>query len=1098
MLDQLTHIPIRRSAATALLRVSIGLLLLLRLCPDAAAQMFTPMQNVLHLGGVAFDQVNGITTTPDGNIYLTGTFMGDGAQMGFSFNPFLFPVTADDWNRDIPPRPGVVDTTALPFDTYQRAAFIAQYNPLGLLTRLVTIGCLDGAEGTGIVVTTNACTGEAIIYATGYYNGPVRVDVNGQRNYWYPDGTVDKGVDGPKSPYLLQILPDGQIWARFSIKGDTDDPSMKGLGLSLRPGLPLPCDNPLSRVDFNKLYVYGDYQDYAGFVAKFDNTSPLNRAWTKGLGKIKGLGQDDHGETAEGEFYQYGIKVNSAAPGYNDSGAPKVFVTGTVVGEQPLTQRSGASDLHRVSGGEKGAQWVAEIDDADSDVGWYRQLFADYPSSPFWTQLEIDTDKRLLKDTLIAPQPGQTVMDLGRGYRLELSAAPQFASGKLISYDDGGLTVGGDYAGDLVDRTSFRSLSGTPFSGAYVARYTKRGDIVWMRTIQGGSQLSPARRDSSEGHFADYSQDPGITLGALAAGASTNPTDLSPRLFITGQVHGFNTNSGFGGDAFAVPFDGEPNGDVFSAAFRRDGSPVWDYILSGGSITRPTRGLDRQDEAHAVHLYENGLVPYSPYQGLYIGGSFDSLSAFNFGPVQHATPGVPGMSIRLRKYEDTIFDQDPYGHVIGSHDVRLATLDTVYTLSHQDGYLLRDDQRFAPPPAAPASVAVTLDTTAADPTGAASTWVRLSFTVELPPERVSADGGAIPVNPATGLPEQAVSGYLVTRHPRTAVAAAAAGRLRRQGSIREASTRSSAAASAVSLKRQIEEVGYLRAMRQLSDTLPLPPAVMRFLAREDSVHALRQAGLPDAITGADEPPLRGPTAPEMTPRRTLMPGPRQGTRYAVGDLVEEADPRTMHGQLQTYGDGTLIDAQVVAILQATTADSSLTVIDSLPAGTTASDWGYRVYLFVGNPEPMIVTDTLVAPHDSAGVALPPVLGSHYILNRHTTGTTPYFSAERLVGSDSDGLVVRPATRPVRNRLYPASPNPFNPTTTLRFDLMRADPHAVVSIYDMLGRLVKRLDTAAVAGPNQIRFDGSGFSSGVYIYRITSGPFTASRRFTLLK
>jgi hypothetical protein len=56
-----------------------------------------------------------------------------------------------------------------------------------------------------------------------------------------------------------------------------------------------------------------------------------------------------------------------------------------------------------------------------------------------------------------------------------------------------------------------------------------------------------------------------------------------------------------------------------------------------------------------------------------------------------------------------------------------------------------------------------------------------------------------------------------------------------------------------------------------------------------------------------------------------------------------------------------------------------------------------------------------------------------------------------------------------------------------------------SIFDIQGRLVTNLvDSWREAGEHEVSFDGSVLSSGVYIYRLTAGIFTAPGKMVLVK
>ncbi len=93
--------------------------------------------------------------------------------------------------------------------------------------------------------------------------------------------------------------------------------------------------------------------------------------------------------------------------------------------------------------------------------------------------------------------------------------------------------------------------------------------------------------------------------------------------------------------------------------------------------------------------------------------------------------------------------------------------------------------------------------------------------------------------------------------------------------------------------------------------------------------------------------------------------------------------------------------------------------------------------------------------------------------------------------------------PKVHALFQNSPNPFNPRTTLRFDLPAASDVRLV-IYDVEGRAVKTVvDGALPAGRHKATWDGRDrlghpVATGVYFYRLKAGNFLASRRMLLLK
>jgi hypothetical protein len=91
-----------------------------------------------------------------------------------------------------------------------------------------------------------------------------------------------------------------------------------------------------------------------------------------------------------------------------------------------------------------------------------------------------------------------------------------------------------------------------------------------------------------------------------------------------------------------------------------------------------------------------------------------------------------------------------------------------------------------------------------------------------------------------------------------------------------------------------------------------------------------------------------------------------------------------------------------------------------------------------------------------------------------------------------------APLPPEIRLLGASPNPFNPSTVISFELPAAGDVGL-QVYDTAGRLVATLAEGwREAGEYKVTFDGSGLPSGVYVYRLQAGGKVASGKMVLLK
>lgn len=88
--------------------------------------------------------------------------------------------------------------------------------------------------------------------------------------------------------------------------------------------------------------------------------------------------------------------------------------------------------------------------------------------------------------------------------------------------------------------------------------------------------------------------------------------------------------------------------------------------------------------------------------------------------------------------------------------------------------------------------------------------------------------------------------------------------------------------------------------------------------------------------------------------------------------------------------------------------------------------------------------------------------------------------------------------PVEYRLEQNFPNPFNPITTINYQLPITN-YVSLKIYDILGKEVTVLvDGNMTPGKHSESWDASGFASGVYYYRLTAGEFTQTRKLILLR
>jgi len=100
------------------------------------------------------------------------------------------------------------------------------------------------------------------------------------------------------------------------------------------------------------------------------------------------------------------------------------------------------------------------------------------------------------------------------------------------------------------------------------------------------------------------------------------------------------------------------------------------------------------------------------------------------------------------------------------------------------------------------------------------------------------------------------------------------------------------------------------------------------------------------------------------------------------------------------------------------------------------------------------------------------------------------------------------------KLHHNQPNPFNPTTLMRYDIPAKKTksgqyilkarHTKINVYNLRGRLLKTLvSKKKKPGYYKVMWHGTTntgrqVASGIYIYRIETGNFVMSKKMTLMK
>src|SRR5690349_15606188 len=117
---------------------------------------------------------------------------------------------------------------------------------------------------------------------------------------------------------------------------------------------------------------------------------------------------------------------------------------------------------------------------------------------------------------------------------------------------------------------------------------------------------------------------------------------------------------------------------------------------------------------------------------------------------------------------------------------------------------------------------------------------------------------------------------------------------------------------------------------------------------------------------------------------------------------------------------------------------------------------------------------------------------------HVTSLSPFvIGAVTTTGVGDTSL-------PTSFALHANVPNPFNPTTTISYDVPRGGADVNIAIYDIAGRRVRELvNEHRTPGNWSVQWNGEDdrgqrVASGVYFYRMRAGSFVETRKMVLLK
>ncbi len=140
-----------------------------------------------------------------------------------------------------------------------------------------------------------------------------------------------------------------------------------------------------------------------------------------------------------------------------------------------------------------------------------------------------------------------------------------------------------------------------------------------------------------------------------------------------------------------------------------------------------------------------------------------------------------------------------------------------------------------------------------------------------------------------------------------------------------------------------------------------------------------------------------------------------------------------------------------------------------------------------NPETILATGSSCETTDYSCIDTDVIPGGTYVYQLETI-----FNDGR---SETSGSV---QVRTLTHDLAQNTPNPFNPMTTIRYQVPQAGFVSLI-VFDVTGKQVAELVNQRMeANSYNAVFDASGLASGIYFYKLQAGDFTSVRKMVLMK
>lgn len=203
------------------------------------------------------------------------------------------------------------------------------------------------------------------------------------------------------------------------------------------------------------------------------------------------------------------------------------------------------------------------------------------------------------------------------------------------------------------------------------------------------------------------------------------------------------------------------------------------------------------------------------------------------------------------------------------------------------------------------------------------------------------------------------------------------------------------------------------------------------------------------------------------------------TLYCVYSVVK-SDTSNGFNQRDLYMQYSLTDGTTwstpVRLTNTPNIDETYPSVSSWNKGTAGGPYELNI---------VYMKDPGVGPASFNGNGTLAPASRNQLIYRKLTGTSP-------IGISNNQNILK------NYHLAQNFPNPFNPTTKIEYNLLKTGM-VTLKVYDVLGREVASLvNEVQTAGVKSIEFNAQDLTSGIYIYKISAGDFTDTKKMILIK